>query len=334
MKKTLLTALFIALGLLVTGCGKKPAPAPHAKPKPLPAWYLNPPKDDAHYLYGVGSAEDRDSALKAALVDMISKLGVSIESSMESSQETIGKFYANSVNKSNIKAQVSQIKINNYEVVKAERISYRQFVILVKTDKKELASGLKKEVDRKLQEMEKQFAQSKSYDRIKRYNTLKALSKEASALLPTIYIVAQLDPSFDEKSYTKRIERIRNAFEKEKNALVFNLHPTTSHAKEFTKRIADFLTQKGFRLENSKRALRIRIGVRDSIVRSSIGKIGVVKVDVKVYDGNKLVGGNTQEIKLRYNGSKEALYRRAAIEFTKELETQGLKSTLGIALAL
>jgi len=71
MKRTLPTALFIALGLLVTGCGKKPAPAPHAKPKPLPAWYLNTPKDDAHYLYGVGSAEDRDSALKAALVDIV-----------------------------------------------------------------------------------------------------------------------------------------------------------------------------------------------------------------------------------------------------------------------
>ena len=152
--------------------------------------------------------------------------------------------------------------------------------------------------------------------------------------MPNIYILSQLDETFDEKSYLKRVERLRDAFEKEKNALLFGLHITNEQASAFAKRVANYLTKKGLHVGNAKRALHIYIGAHHSIANSAIGKIGVVKVDVKVYDGDTLVGGSNRVYKVRLTGGKESLYRRAAEEFVQDLEKEGFKEVLGINLDL
>ena len=335
MKRFTLFLLF-ALALVLGGCGgAKPAvPKQPSQKAALPAWYLNPPKDTPAIMYGVGSGEDRDGAIKAALVDMVSKLGVSIESTMQTKQESFGKYYAESINKSDIKSRVSQIKINNYEVADAKRISYRQFVVLVKTDKRKFAQGLKKEIDTKLSELEKRYKTALQSDRISRFNTLKQTAKEAKALLSNIYILAQLDPTLNEKSYLQRVQKLQDAFAKEKNTLLFSLHITNNKASVFAERIANYLTEQGLHVGDSAKALQIYISAADTVADSAIGKIGVVKVDVKVYDGKRYVGGSNRVYKVRLTGGKESLYRRAATEFVQDLEKEGFKKVLGINLDL
>ena len=333
--KLLAFFLIFTAALILGGCGgAHPAVSKQHTKAALPAWYLNPPKDTAQYMYGVGSADDRDGAIKAALVDMVSKLGVSIESTMQTHQESFGKYYANSINQSDIKSKVSQIRINNYEVVDAKRISYRQFVVLVKTDKRKFAKGLKKEIDAKLAELEKRYKTALQSDRISRFNTLKQMAKEAKELLPNIYILSQLDGTFDEKSYLQRVQRLRDAFAKEKNALLFSLHITNKNASAFAKRVANYLTGHGLHVGNTKSALQLYIGAGDTVANSAIGKIGIVKVNVKVYDGKTFVGGSDRVYKVRLTGGKESLYRRAAEEFVQDLDKEGFKKVLGINLDL
>lgn len=336
MNGTLLALVLFCTSLVLTGCNAANPPVVKQKENKtaLPAWYLNPPKDDSSYIYGVGSANDRDGAIKAALVDMVSKLGVSIESTMQTKQESYGNYYVSSINKSDIKSKVSQINISYYEVVDAKRISYRQFVLLVKTDKRKFAKGLKKEIDTKLTELEKRYKTALKSDRISRFNTLKQIAKEARELLPNIYILSQLDETLDEKSYLQRVQRLKDAFEEEKNALLFELHITNEQASAFAKCVENYLTKKGLRVGNAQRALHIYISAHHSIANSAIGKIGVVKVDVKVYDGDTLVGGSNRVYKVRLTGTNESLYRRAAEEFVRDLDKEGFKEVLGINLAL
>ena len=78
--------LFISIAVVFSGCGSSPTPKP--KPKVIPAWVSAPlPDDNEQYMYGLGVESDRDSAIKAALSDMVSKLGTTIESSYQSNQE-------------------------------------------------------------------------------------------------------------------------------------------------------------------------------------------------------------------------------------------------------
>ncbi len=330
--KTFLLALGIIL--LTAGCGgSKPAPAPVVKKKPLPSWYLNPPKDDARYMYGVGSAEDRDAAIKAALVDMVSKLGVSIESSMESTQETLNNYYANSVSKSTIKAQVSKIRISNYEVVAAQRISYREFAVLIKSDKHALFAGLKKEVDGKLEQMKERLKLAKSMDRLSRYNLKKKLAQEAKELTANVYILAQLRPDFNDKPYLQEIQRIQEAFEKEKAQLAFGVFAKNKEASIFAEKITNYLTSKGLSVKRSPNSLKITVESSMNVVYSTF-TIAVVKVKIKVFDGKNIVGSTDRVIKLRYNAQKESLLRRAAAELEKDLRNEGLQKVLGLKLDL
>ena len=331
-----LTPLLLLVAVLFNGCGNTNAPIPkqqNQKAK-LPTWYLNPPKDTLHYIYGVGSAHNRDGAVKAALVDMISKLGISIESTMQTKQESFGKYYAHSINKSEIKSKVSQIKINNYETLNAKRISYRQFIVLLKTDRSKFANGLKKEIDLKLAELEKRYKMILQSDRIQRYNTLKQIEKEAKELLFSIYILSELKKEINEKSYIQRVKKLQDAFSIEKSTLLFALHITHKQASIFAKHTANYLAKNGLHIGNAKRALHIYLDTSNTIADSAIGRIGIIKVNVKVYDGNTFVGGSNRVYKVRLNGSQESLYRRAAIEFSKDLEKEGLKEVLGINLGL
>ena len=72
--------------LFLNGCsGSQPTPSAQlSAKKELPSWYLNPPKDTITSIYGVAVGENRDDAIKLALTDMISKLGIKIESAYES----------------------------------------------------------------------------------------------------------------------------------------------------------------------------------------------------------------------------------------------------------
>jgi len=110
--------------LIFCGCGSYFS-APKVKPvlKQYPSWIISPQQDSEVYMYGVAVEENREIAIKSALNDMISKLGTTLESSYESYQEVEGSYFKTNV-KNRIKSDIAKIKINNYEVIKSQRINY------------------------------------------------------------------------------------------------------------------------------------------------------------------------------------------------------------------
>ncbi|EQB40043.1 hypothetical protein M947_03210 [Sulfurimonas hongkongensis] len=299
--------------------------------KSLPAWINAPlPSDNSKFMYGMAIAKDRESAIKAALSDMVAKLGTTIESSYESNEEVRGGFVNSSV-KNQIKSDVSKISINNYEVIKSHKVSYREFAVMLRSDKVKFIKGLKESLETQKREITQKYDSLKDLDALSRYNTKKELSLKSSELLSNVLIVSELDKSFDKKGNLNFIEIKQKEFLKEAKSLKFSVKGDAKSSK-FIKSIKNYLAQNGFNVVDTKDAIEIKIKTSDNINRSSFIKIAVITLDIGVYDKNQRIGGKSKILKERYNGSKESVYKNASIHLEQDIKSQGINEVIGINL--
>jgi len=321
--------VLISTVFMFAGCGGSyAAPAPKPAPKVLPAWINAPlPSDNDKVMYGMSVASDRDSAIKAALSDMISKLGTTIESTYESNEEVQGAFVSSNI-KNQIKSGVSKVKINNYKVIKSHKVSYREFAVMIETDKQKLVKGLKENLEVKKKSITQKYDSLKGRDALTRYNTKKELSKEASELLSEVLIISELDKSFNKKSNLDFISKKQKEFLSESKSLKFVVSGNKNSAK-FVDSIKNYLAQNGFNVTNSKnKAVQIKVKTTDRLS----GKIAVLNVNVSVYDKSQRIGGKTVIVKERYNGSKASAYKNASIHLEQDIKSQGINEVIGINL--
>ena len=102
--------------------GTPPAAAP-------PPWYLAPPSDSDGSLYGVGSAPELPAAKSAALVDVASKLLISVRASHSDRRVLDNSGFSQRI-ESELVAQVRSRQFQAYEVVESA-LSGGEFVELM-----------------------------------------------------------------------------------------------------------------------------------------------------------------------------------------------------------
>ena len=320
--------ILISTLLIFSGCGGSSSPAPKQTPKVAPAWISAPlPSDNDKYIYGMSVDHDRESAIKAALSDMIAKLGTTIESTYESNEEVQGAF-VNSNIKNQIKSGVSKVKINNYKVIKSHKVSYREFAVMIETDKQKLVKGLKENLEAQKKNISQKYADLKGRDALTRYNTKKELSDSASKLLSEVLIIAQLDKSFNKKENLDFITEKQKEFLAESKSLKFFVSANKKSAK-FADSIKNYLAQNGYNVTSSKeKAVQVKINTTDRISRN----IAVLTVNVSVFDKKQRIGGKSVIVKERYNGSNASVYKNASIHLEQDIKSQGINEVIGINL--
>ncbi|PHQ65993.1 MAG: hypothetical protein COB99_00910 [Sulfurimonas sp.] len=325
--------LLISTALIFTGCGGSSlAATPAAKPAPkvLPAWISAPlPSDNDKFMYGMSVESDREGAIKAALSDMIAKLGTTIESTYESNEEVQGAFVSSNV-KNQIKSGVSKVKINNYKVIKSHKVSYREFAVMIETDKQKFVKGLKENLEVQKKSISQKYADLKGRDALTRYNTKKELSQSASELVSEVLIIAELDKSFNKKENLDFINKKEKEFLAESTSLKFFVSGNRKSAK-FADSIKNYLAQNGYNVTSSKRnAVQIKINTTDRIS----GRIAILTVNVGVFDKKQRIGGKSVIVKERYNGSMASAYKNASIHLEQDIKSQGINEVIGINLKL
>jgi len=300
--------------------------------KTMPAWISAPlPRDNDKFLYGMSVEPDRESAIKAALSDMVAKLGTTIESTYESNQEVQGA-YSDLVVKNRIKADISKIKINNYKVIKSYKVSYREFAVMVETDKRKLLKGLKENLEIEKKEIMQKYKFADNSDALNRYKIKKALSKKAKELLPSVLIISELDKKFDKEKNLNFISKKQNEFLAESKKLKFFVSGN-KRSKRFIDVIKNYLTDKGFNIATRKMdALHIKVNTSDNISRDHFIDIVVLDIDISVYDKSKRLGGKSITLKERHSNSLKSVYKNASIHFEKDMESMGINAVIGIEL--
>ncbi|TXL00841.1 hypothetical protein BMR07_01280 [Methylococcaceae bacterium CS1] len=79
----------------------------------------NPPSDSANFLYGSGVAINKKKAIKEALVDLSSKLGIHVQSKFQTSTKVTCNGYYETIEKNsegNIKTEVKDLYISQYKI--------------------------------------------------------------------------------------------------------------------------------------------------------------------------------------------------------------------------
>ena len=318
--------------LVFVGCGGT-APSPSQKEvavkKHRPEWVDGVlPNDTQRYMYGLGIESDRQKAIKAALSDMVAKLGTTIEANYESNDVVINNSFSNSTVKNQIKTKISKIKINNYKVIKSYKVSYREFAVMVETDKLKFVNGLKDALEQRKRELEQKAKTLKGADILTRYNTKQELAKKAKDMVAEVLIISQLDAEFDKKKELDYIAKKEDEALQEAKRLKFYVHGTKKSAK-FVDKIKNYLAKKGYKVTNSKRgAVNVVLSIKDYVR----GGIAVLILDVKVLDKNNRIGGKSIVMKERYNGSKQSVYKNAAIHFEQDMNSMGIDELIGIHL--
>lgn len=324
----------ITVGILIfCGCGgnslsvkKEPTS------KVLPVWISDPIiKDNDNYMYGVSIALDRESAIKAALSDMIAKLGISIESSYESYEEVQGSYYKTNV-KNQIKSNVSKIKINNYRVIKSHRIGYREFAVMLETDKQKFILGLKDDLEMKKKTILQKTRYMDKSDTITRYNTAKELSIEAQDLLGEVLMIAELDSNFDKEKNLKFITKKRAEFLTESEKLNFFVSGDECSSL-FVDVIKNTLAQSGYKISSSKEnAVKIEVKTSKYLTQIDAMTIAVLTLHVDVLDKTQRIGGKSVVLKEIYNGSDDSLYKMASLHFKQDIKSLGINEVIGTNL--
>lgn len=335
MKNLKYYLLISSLALVFSGCGGMMSPSPEKKPvvkQETPSWINSPQKDDSKYMYGVAIEEDRDGAIKSALNDMVSKLGTTIQSSYESNQEVQGAYSKTNV-KNQIKSDIAKIKINNYEIVKSQKVSYREFAVMIRTDKEKFAKGIIESIKSKKEKITLKLDSIKGRDILTRYNTKKELLDEARSLVPNALVVAELKSvkNFDKKEYLDFAINLEKDFINEGKSLNFYV-VGNKKSSTFVAKLKNFLANKSFNIANQKNANSVVVKMKTTDDIASRRKIAVIKVDLKVFNNSKRVGGNTIILKERYNGSKSNVYKNASIHFEADLESEKMNEIIGIKL--
>ena len=327
--------LLTSTALIFSGCGSSSsaaAPAVKPTPKVMPAWITAPlPSDNEKFMYGMSVESDRDAAIKAALSDMIAKLGTTIESSYESNQEVQGA-YSSSTIKNQIKSGVSKIKINNYKVIKSHKVSYREFAVMIETDKQKLVKGLKENLETEKKSISQKYASLKGSDALTRYNTKKELAQAAGKLISVIFIISDLDKSFDKQNNLSFVSTKQKEFISESKKLKFFVSGNKKSNK-FADSIKNYLAQNGYNVASSKKnAVRIKINTTDNINSTGAIRIAVLTVNVSVFDKKQRIGGKSVIVKERYNGSNASVYKNASIHLEQDIKKQGINEVIGINL--
>lgn len=315
--------------LFFSACGSTPS-SPKKVVSP-PAWvYAILPDDTPTKMYGLGIGKNREDAIKVALNDMVSRLSVTLKSSFQS-KEKVTNYSHSSVFTSDIKSSVSDIKISNYKVIKSYRISYKEFAVMVESDKSKFIAGLKAKLKSDKESIKERFFSVASRDALTRYNVKKSLAKEAKKLATTVSIISLLDKNFNKATNDKFIREMEKSYLSEANKLKFYIK-SDSIAKPFAKRIANFLAQKHFNIVSSNSgAIVLSVKVKRDLHQGDI-EIVIFTIDMSVFDGITRIGGNSIIVKERYNGSMASAYKSATIHFEQDINTQGIKSLLGIDL--
>lgn len=332
LSRSFFTFLF---AVLIGGCVTVPLAVAIAEPKTLPTWIDRPVNSDALYMYGVAVGVNRDDAIKAALTDMTSKLGTTIESLYESSEEVQGSYYHKLSVNNKINSRVEKIKVNNYEVVKSFRVSYKEFAVMIRTDKNKFVSGLKESLKREKKSIEDELSLLNGNHALSRYNTLKRLDEKSQELYSDVIIISELDRGFKKDKYLDFISKSKVRFLKEKNALNFYIYGDKKSQK-FIETIKALLSKDGFNIvdKSHENSVHVRFKTTETLTRSNSMNIAVLSINIDVFSNEQTIGGKTLIIKERYNGSQASLYKNASIHFEEDIKSQGINELIGINIDL
>lgn len=240
-----------------------------------PDWYLNPPKNNANFIYGTGEGFDKDEAVYSALSDVAARLKTNISSKTESAFDSDSLGSSSSFAKK-INAQSAKMAFKNYEIENIiENKKTGTFLAIVKINTQKFINQNKEEIAKNL-EIISNLTQSDLQEGLlaKRKKLLKAA--ESAILIENLSdILKSVDDSY--KSVSNSISlNIYNAL----NSVNSNLMVEVVCDDELIKSsISRILSKQGIYFKNSA---NVKIVVKTNWIENEISGGKFVKLNMSI----------------------------------------------------
>lgn len=325
-------ATFFCL-LLIAGCSSKPKLKLEPE-KPIPDWYISPPANTPELLTGVGGGKTLKEATDAALSNLVSRLGVSIESKFESITQKSRYTYSNK-STSYIKSEVSKIRVSNYDLAFSEKIKFNEFLVMVQSSRTNFIEDLTQQIDDKLNAEKLNIKTSANDNALKRFHVAKTAADNAVQLEPTIIILSSMDPDFNNAFYQKQIQELKKKSEEARRKIIFVIN-TDSSSKAAATPIKNALSQQSFRVGMSSLrdgVLVVDLQTSTQYNQSSGIQIAEIQMDLRVTDHRgRLIGSNSVGLTGHATRGYDMAKAAAIDKINEEIEKQGIAQLLGIEL--
>jgi hypothetical protein len=317
----------VFLGILL--CSALPRAALAAE---LPTWVISPPANDVDALYGVGEGDDREAAKSAALAAIAGTLMTNVRSSIDVRQTVNNGNLVERV-EAQVKTQVGNTELSNYQVVEAIPVSRRWWVLLrlplaplvdaTRTQLDSLDQGLANTMARlQLQSMFEQYLN---------HGSVLAQIAEAQAAL---VLLRAASPGFDGNAYSQRYLNYEDHIAKVRDELAIRVD-ADELATEFPRRLVNLLADQGVRASigppvDGQSNIRVQSEIEDFDFGADIESKVTLRLITRDEKGNQLASVERKKVGASVS-SKESARKQAENMLAREAEKQGVFTYLGLS---
>lgn len=326
--------LYIVLMLFVLGgCGAKKESVVVPK-KQIPEWYMHPPLSSATHLYAVGDGENKKEAITNALTLMASTLSVSVKSEFQAKtvikEGTLSSKDASYIN--DIKSDVAKIRISNYEILESEKLGFKNFIVLIRSEKQKLFESLKQELDMEFSLYEQRSKELLQTDALKRMAYFQEERQKQGYMQNALVVMGVLNPTFKSEQYVKQIKDINSDYETLLSRISFSVS-SNDDGKNLVPVIAKGIGEKKFVIKNVSSKYHFSVHVESAIQKASaygfILARSAITITTQDHQGN-IIASNKLNITGQSSQSFEIAKENVAFRLDNLLKKEGIEQLLGI----
>lgn len=321
--------------LFFTGCGSQKR-VDIVQKKVVPSWYVNPPKTTSSTLYAIGEATSKEEAVLNALNNMASTLSVSI-ASQYSSKEVVqeGTISSRQLTASNeIQSDVQKLRISSYELLESKELGFRQYIVLVSSDKQKLFDSLKSELDQKFALIDKETQGLDRYHAIKQLSVYSKAKSDVQNVPNTLIVMNVLNSSFDGKDYLDKVSRVNSDYDKLLSSITFTIK-SDNEAKNLESSIANGLSEKKLQIQygTGKKHFIITLTSKNQKAVSHGFNIIRAAIDIRIRDyRGSVIGSNKLNIIGQSTQGYEIAKENVAIKLNEMIKKDGIAKVIGLDL--
>ena len=324
--------IFLIAGLFLGGCTHKPRVV--ATKKPLPSWYLHPPRSNNFDLYALGEGENQQDAVANALSLVASTLHVAISSNFRA--KTVVK--EGSVNSSDAtyinetQSSVEKIKISEYEILNRKKLGFKRYAALIKVNKEKLFHGLKNEIEQKLQIYKSDGKNLQKRDALAQLAYYKNMKKSFGYVKNALIVMKVLQKEFDDTKYLAWMGEVNERYAYLLRHISFWVR---SNVKSLIAPVRSALTQKKFTIKNVQSKMHYIVIINAKIQKATAYGFSLARSEIflvtKDYKG-EVLGSNV----LHVTGQSSQGYAIAKQNLVKKLDDlirkEGVSKVLNITI--
>ena len=328
--------VFLAAGCAAVSRSRSPALERPTAAAP-PTWYLAPPEDTEHALYGVGSASTLPVAKSVALVDVASKLMISVQST-QWDRMVLRNDQLDQHIESELVTHVRDREFQAYDVV-GSALSNGMFYALVRVDRGRLV----RDTLDGLRELRRDFTfrldPAANGTSLAYYIAFREVEPSLRRAEASVELLSMLSPDFDPAPYLTQHGHYRDRYERARGRVVVALMPD-GESEPVVDAVQELLSSAGMQSEVFRAESGVGDACRDVCIEIASEWSGryaarrymaVLTATFRVRDAAGSVASARQhQVRASALASDEEARLAAVDELREALEREGILQAVGL----